>query len=76
MKGDFPHPEIEPTQDQLSAIHQLVKNGITPYVDFSIFGAHGRRLLRKLTFISYQFNVPDGTWKRMELRGPPDFNTW
>ena len=57
-RGDFPHADIEPTEDQISAVSQLLKHGAAPYVDFSIFGPHGRRLLRKLTFISYQYNAP------------------
>ena len=75
-RGDFPHADIEPTEDQISAVSQLLKHGAAPYVDFSIFGPHGRRLLRKLTFISYQYNAPEGSWKRLELPGPPDFDAW
>jgi hypothetical protein len=75
-RGEFPSPEIEPTEDQLSAVSQLLKTGVAPYVDFAIFGPFGRRLLRKLTFISYQYNAPEGSWKRLELPGPPDFDSW
>ncbi len=54
----------------------MISTGSTPYVDFAIFGPYGRRLLRKLTFISYHYNAPEGTWKRLELPGPPDFEAW
>ncbi len=75
-RGEFPAEEIEPTEEQISAVHQLINNGSPPYVDFSIFGPYGRRLIRKLTFISYHYNAPEGTWKRLELPGPPDFDSW
>ncbi len=75
-RGEFPSQEIEPTEEQISAIHQLINTGCSPYVDFAIFGPFGRRLLRKLTFISYHYNAPEGTWKRLELPGPPDFDSW
>ena len=75
-RGEFPSEEIEPTEEQISAVHQLINTGCPPYVDFSIFGPYGRRLLRKLTFISYHYHAPEGTWKRLELPGPPDFESW
>ena len=75
-RGDFPHQDIEPSSDQLSAIHQLIKSNSAPYADFSIYGPHGRRTLRKLTFTSLLYNAVDGSYKRTELPGPPDFESW
>jgi hypothetical protein len=75
-RGEFPSPEIEPTEDQLSAVSQLINTGSAPYVDFAIFGPYGRRLLKKLTLTAYQYNSPDGSWKRQDLPGPPDFDSW
>ena len=75
-RGEFPHDDIEPTEDQISAVDQLIKADVPPYVDFAIFGPHGRRLLRKLTFISFQYQIQEGSWKRQELPGPPDVETW
>jgi len=75
-RGDLPHQDIEPTTDQLSAIHQLLATGAPPYVDFSIFGPHGRRFIRKMTFQSYTFQPADGSWKRQELQGPSSFLHW
>eukprot|EP00972_Heterocapsa_arctica_P082072 12095928-Heterocapsa_arctica.AAC.1 len=43
LHGEFPHKDIEPTGEQLSAVAQLICNGIAPYVDFSVFRPHGRR---------------------------------
>eukprot|EP00438_Fugacium_kawagutii_P029318 Skav216040 [mRNA] locus=scaffold2930:33502:34827:+ [translate_table: standard] len=73
--GDVPSPEAEPTADQLSAARQLIASGATPYFDFSVFGPHGLRLLRKLTFSSFSLNSM-GEWARRELPGPPDFEAW
>ena len=75
-RGDLPHQDIEPTDEQLSAIHQLVTAGDAPYVDFSIFGPHGRRMLKRLTFASRTLDPSTGEWRRQELPGPPDFPTW
>ena len=75
-RGEFPSPDIEPTDDQLSAVTQLIDSGAVPYVDFAIFGPYGRRLLRKLTLIAYHYNAPDGSWKKQDLPGPPDFESW
>ncbi|CAE8677873.1 unnamed protein product, partial [Polarella glacialis] len=73
--GAEPRPDVEPTGDQLSALSQLTKSGSVPYVDFSVFGPHGQRLLRKLVFESFSLS-PAGDWQRRELPGPPDFETW
>ncbi|CAE8651021.1 unnamed protein product, partial [Polarella glacialis] len=73
--GAEPHPDVEPTGDQLSALSQLTKSGSVPYADFSVFGPYGQRLLRKLVFVSFSLS-PAGDWQRRELPGPPDFETW
>ncbi|CAE8649479.1 unnamed protein product, partial [Polarella glacialis] len=73
--GAEPRPDVEPTGDQLSALSQLTKSGSVPYVDFSVFGPHGQRLLRKLVFESFSLS-PAVDWQRRELPGPPDFETW
>ena len=75
-RGDDPHKDIEPTAEQLSAVHQLIQSGSAPYVDFSIFGPHGRRFLKKLTFVSFTYLADQGVWRKNELPGPPDFDSW
>ena len=75
-RGDLPHQDIEPSDEQLSAIHQVVTAGDPPYVDYSIFGPHGRRMMKRLTFVSQTLDFASGEWKRQELLGPPDFNAW
>ena len=69
-RGGPPGVEVEPTAEQLSAIKQLTDAGAPPYVDFALFGPHGRRFLKKLTYVETLFQVSSGTWVRRELPGP------
>ena len=73
--GDLPSTETEPTADQVAAVKQLLVSGSSPYIDFGVFGPHGQRILRKLTFRTYTLNS-QGEWAKRELPGPPDFETW
>jgi hypothetical protein len=74
--GDLPAPDTEPTAEQISAVHQLMASSAPPYVDFSIFGPHGQRTLRKLSHTALQYNPVDGSWKRKEQDGPASFDSW
>lgn len=73
--GDTPSPETEPTSDQLAAVKQLLLTNCNPYVDFSVFGPRGHRLLRKMMFATVTLNA-NGEWARRELPGPPTFEEW
>ena len=64
-QGGPPSVDVEPTAEQLGAVKQL-----PPYVDFSLFGPHGRRLLKRLTFTQFAFHPDQGSWSRHELPGP------
>ena len=75
-RGEFPHEDHEPTADQLAAVAQLVRAGVPPYVDFSVFGPHGKRMLKKIHLVANYYEPSDGTWRRVELPGPPDFEVW
>eukprot|EP00971_Amphidinium_carterae_P118569 2349201-Amphidinium_carterae.4 len=68
-RGARPHLDVELTIDQMSAVHQVVKEGAAPHVDFPVFGP---RYTRKLHHVAY-FLQPDSSWKRAEVPGPPDF---
>eukprot|EP00969_Alexandrium_andersonii_P305680 13512227-Alexandrium_andersonii.AAC.1 len=67
---------MEPTPDQLSAVAQLIESGAPPYVDFSLFGPHGRRLLKKLMFTAFTHNAPTNEWTRQDLPGHPTLEAW
>ena len=45
-RGERPHPDIELSFEQLSAVVQLVDADAIPYVDFSIFGLHGKGAIK------------------------------
>ena len=68
-------PESEPTGDQLAAVRQLIASGSTPYVDFAVYGPHGLRLLRRLTFQAITLDSM-GEWQRKEMPGPPNHEAW
>ena len=38
-RGDYPHPDYEPSPDQLSAVKQLLMSGSAPHTDFAIMWA-------------------------------------
>ena len=75
LRGAEPVEDVEPTTEQISAVNQVLENDMVPYADFSLLGPHGRRLLGKLSYLSWTFQ-PDGSWTRRELPGPPGFDQW
>ncbi|CAE7734064.1 SMYD2, partial [Symbiodinium necroappetens] len=74
--GDHPSVEADPSADQLASLKQVVAAGSVPYADFSLFGPHGLRLLRKQTFTSYTLNVATGEWSKKEQPGPSSYHSW
>ncbi|CAK9001905.1 Uncharacterized protein SCF082_LOCUS7108, partial [Durusdinium trenchii] len=74
--GDHPSQEVEPSADQLSGINQMLRSGALPYCDFSVFGPHGLRQLRKAVFTSYVLNVATGEWSKSEAPGPDSIFNW
>ena len=74
--GDHPSQDIEPTIDQLSALSQLIKSQTLPYADFSVWGPHGLRQLRKSVFTSYILNSATGEWSKREQPGPDSIQAW
>ena len=74
--GDLPGADSDPSPDQLAGLHQVVKSGSVPYADFSIFGPHGLRLLRRQMYTAYQLNAATGEWCKREQPGPPGFHDW
>ena len=75
-RGEYPHSNIEPTPDQLAALRQLCRSAAPPYADFSLFGAYGKRFLKRLMFTGFTYSVQTGEWQRAQLPGPGDFSLW
>ena len=75
LRGATPSEDIEPTLEQVSAIHQVITADVVPFADFSYFGPHGKRLPHKLTYVNWTF-LPDGSWQRKEVPGRPSLEFW
>eukprot|EP00974_Lingulodinium_polyedra_P094594 9168186-Lingulodinium_polyedra.AAC.1 len=76
IRGGLPSTDVEPSSEQLAAVKQLLDSGSPPYVDFSVFGPHGRRMVRRFMFVAYAYQPATGEWERQEFPGPADFQAW
>ena len=57
--GAEPAEEIEPIDEHISALSQVLSADFTPYADFSILGPYGRRFLQKLVYLEW-INLSNG----------------
>ena len=73
-EGKLPPEDETPTREQMSAFAFGLQNGDI-YADFSIFGPHGNRLLRKLRLSGQVFDR-EGGLHTIELTGPPNYDLW
>ena len=67
--------EDEPTAEQLSALHTLVKEKGPPCVDFAVWGPYNDRVRKAMSHRGYTFG-PDGKLTPEEFRGPPTIEQW
>ena len=74
-RGGDPAEEVEPTDEQVSAVAQVHAADLNAYADFSIFGPYGRRMLQKMAYMQWIY-LPGGKWQHHLLPGPPDFAHW
>ena len=72
---DIPPEGEECTIEQLSGLHELLKSGAPPYVDFALWGPHGYRMMRRLRLTGLLMGE-GGHLRHVELPGPPDFAMW
>ena len=63
------------TKDQISAVQNLLDNSLVPYCDFSVWGPHGHRILKKSKCRGLVLQG-DGTFKEVEIAGPANFEVW
>eukprot|EP00438_Fugacium_kawagutii_P001964 Skav210032 [mRNA] locus=scaffold706:72092:73324:+ [translate_table: standard] len=76
MTGAEPAEEAEPTGEQVSAMRdRIVTRGESPYADFSILTPYGRTMQKQLKARSWILQQ-DGTFKALEVPGPPSFEAW
>ena len=74
MEGKCPKDEA-PTDIQISATMFCLRQSWNVFADFAIYGPHQHRMMRKL-LLSGLVPAGDGTYRRIELKGPPDFHIW
>ena len=74
--GADPLVDADPTVEQITAMYtKVLKRFEAPYADFSVLTPFGRRTQKQAkarNFILQQ----DGTWKTVEIPGPPTFMAW
>ena len=75
VMGEPPTPDVAATEEQLSAIGHILDAGRCPYADFSLFGPHGTRLLRRLKLRGLSLDGA-GQFKSVEMFGPSDHGLW
>ena len=68
--------DSEPSPDQVRGMTERVDTpDVEPYVDFSLFTPHGRRLQKQLELKSWVMNQ-DSTYHPQGAPGPQDFEAW
>ena len=74
LKRECPEDE-EPSEEQLSCLKHLLDSDTNPYLNFSHWGPHGMRLLRKQKLVGMVF-TGQGVLTQIELVGPATFEMW
>ena len=74
-KGQRPHPNQEPSIEQLSGLKSLLDNNQCPYADFAIFQPFAARIMKRLKFSGLILNKA-GVLSQAEVYGPPDLDNW
>ena len=71
----MPSPAANVTTEQLTCMDFMLRSARPPYADFSVWGKHGTRSLRRNSFTGVLMQ-PDGSYKTVELLGPASFEAW
>lgn len=75
-RGEFPFQEVEPSEDQLSALQQMLSSGLCPYVDFSMFGPDNNKFQENMKYLASRYDSANQTWSKVELPGPRTLTDW
>ena len=75
LRAAEPSEDIEPTLEQVSAVHQIITADLVPFADFALVDPHGKRLLHKLTSLNRTL-TPDGSWQPKQPPGLLSFEHW
>ena len=74
--GADPLPDCDPTPEQITAMHaKVIKRNESPYADFSVMTPYGRRSQKQSKARNFLLQM-DGTWKTVEIPGPPTYAAW
>ena len=74
--GADPLPDADPSSEQITAmIAKVLRRQEAPYADFSVLTPFGRRVQKQSKARNYLLQQ-DGTWKTVEIPGPPTFQAW
>lgn len=74
--GSDPLKEHEPSPEQITAMYnKVVIQGDSPYADFSVLTPFGRRSQKQMKAKGFMLQE-DGSWKQLEIPGPPSFEAW
>eukprot|EP00435_Cladocopium_sp_Y103_P036126 s642_g9.t1 len=75
-KGGPVRPETEPSADQIAAMKaRVLEMDLSPYADFAVFVNFQGRFSKAFKFLNHVLQ-PDGTFKAVEVSGPPNFDAW
>ena len=66
-----PHPDEEPTRDQLTVVKEVLACG-AGHVDFALFGADQQRTAKAMRGIG-MIHGPGSKTIHQEFKGPPDY---
>ena len=76
VKGGPVRPECEPSPEQISALKvRILELDLAPYADFGIFVNFQHRFSKALKFLNHILQ-PDGTFRAVEVPGPPSYEQW
>ena len=73
-EGECPKEE-RPSDAQITAVFFIIGLDNNPFADLAIFGPFQIRLQRKMAMAGI-IPVGDGSYRRVEFRGPPDIGVW
>ena len=74
-KNQRPHPDQEPSIEQLSGLKALLDTSQSPYADFAMFQPHAARIMKKIRFSGLTLNKV-GALTQAEIYGPPGLDSW
>ena len=74
-KNQRPHPDHEPSIEQLSGLKALLDATQPPYADYAIFQPYAARIMKKIKFSGLILNKA-GALAQAEIFGPPDLDNW